>query len=648
MPKIRRLQTSLIAGELDIALSVRDDLEQYYDGAELLRNVIPLTQGGVTRRPGLKYVAAVNSNAVTRQVEFQFSDSQRYLFVFTNARLDIYSVPDDTLVQTITTSPISSVTLAMLPDLNWTQSADTLILFHPDLATIKITRTGATTFTASSVTYTNIPAHAFGAVTVTNPAQTLTPSDVSGVITLTAGGGTVFSNSTDGQFVKINDGLVYLTGHSSGTVATGYVRTELRNTTAAAAGDWTLETGYEPVFSVSRGYARSGTFHEGRLYLGGLKSRPQTILGSKTGDYFNFDEGSLRATDAINATIDSEQLNAIAGIKSGRTLQIFTSGGEFSVPKSSQLDPITPTNISFLQQTNHGSLNIRPVSVDGATIFYDRKDLREFIYNDVEQSYIAPSLNLLSTHIISDVVDIDLRRSTSASNASYVFVVNGDGTISVLNTLRSQNITAWVKWTTNGVVEDICVVGDDVYFTIKRNINGSDVRYIEKLDDDLKLDCAVKLTSVSETDEWSGLDHLDGETVQAFGDNFVLPDVDIDSGETVTEGEFTEAEFGFEYFSRVKLMPFAGVFFGEDITGKMKRLVAVMLRVADTRNMLVNGIRPPLVQMQDAMDQSPPLISDFVRVPLGGYDRFAQVDITQDEPTEFTLYGAVTEVGIGS
>jgi hypothetical protein len=645
MAKIRRLQSSLVAGELDPKFAFRSDLEQYYNGAEILRDVLPLTQGGVTRRPGLKYVAPVNDNDEARMVPFQFNLEQKYLFTFTEGRLEVRTSPEDVLVDTLTGAPISNITEAMLPALSWAQSADTLLLFHPDLQTIQITRTGASTFAASHVAYVNIPAHAYSGVTVTTPAATLTPDSTTGEVTLTAGS-SVFIAGHVGQFIAINDGLVYITGYTSGTVVTGYVRIELKNTDAAASGDWELETGYEAVISVTRGWPRSGTFHEDRLYLGGLKQRPQTVLGSKVGEFFDFDEGALRDGDAINATLSTGQLNAINNIVSGRTLQVFTVGGEFSVPRSDLLDPITPKNISFLQQTNHGCTSVRQVGVDGSTIFYDGKDFREFIFNDVEQSYVSPSLNLLATHIINNVVGVGLRRSTSASNASYLFAVNGDGTVAVLNSLRSQNITAWVQWTTVGLFKDICTVGDTVYFIVERTIDGSPVRYHEKLDDSLKLDCALKSTGPA-SDTWAGYNHLGSETVSAFGNDFVIPDIELDAGEGVTDEDYTSVEFGFPFYCRVKSMPFAGTFYGEDVTAKMKRLVKVWLGVRNTRNILVNGYRPALIDMEDAMDQVPSLYTGTVGVPLGGYDRLAQVDITQEEPTEFTLDGFVTEVGIG-
>lgn len=646
MARVRRLQSNFSSGELDPAVVMRSDIDQYFDGAATMSNVLPLTQGGAARRPGMAYIATKAGAGGTggRMAEFEFNDEQKYLFVFTNGRIDIYD-DTDTLIQTTTTAPIDTITEAMLPDLNWTQSADTFLLYHPDLEPIQITRTGASTFTATLQSFSSLPVYPFSGVTVTSPAATLDPDATTGTVTLTAGS-SVFTVADEDQFIKINDGLVFITDYVSGTQVKGFVRQELRDTSTAASGDWQLESGYEAVASASRGWFRAATFHEGRLWLAGIKSRPQTVLASVSGDFFNFDEGNLSDSDAINATIDSDEVNAINGIQSGRTLQLFTTGGEYSIPKSSLLEPITPKNVSFLRQTRHGSPNIRPVSVDGATLFYDGKDFREFIFNDVEQSYIAPSVNLLATHILSNVVDADLRRSTSASNANYVYAVNGDGTVSVLNTLRSQNVTAWVKWTTNGLFKDVCVVGDEVYFIVERTINGATVSYIEKIDETLRLDSAKKQTSGSPTTSWSNLAHLNGETVSAFGDDFVIPDAAISGGSTTTTKAHSSAEFGIEFLCSIKTMPFAGVFFGESIVSKRIRLVNAYLRVADTRNILVNGYRAPLIKINDAFATTPQLVDDFVKIDLGGYDRFGQVTITQDEPTEFKVYGLVLEVAL--
>jgi len=134
--------------------------------------------------------------------------------------------------------------------------------------------------------------------------------------------------------------------------------------------------------------------------------------------------------------------------------------------------------------------------------------------------------------------------------------------------------------------------------------------------------------------------------VFAFGDDFVINEATPSGGSVTTTNTHESTEFGLSFLFTIKTLPVEGVFFGEPITAKHKRLVAAYLRVNDTRNILVNSYRPPLIDMQEAFATTPFLASEWVKVQLGGYDRLGQVTITQDIPTEATIYGFVLEIGI--
>src|SRR3546814_19863158 len=75
-------------------------------------------------------------------------------------------------------------------------------------------------------------------------------------------------------------------------------------------------------------------------------------------------------------------------------------------------DPLTPTNIQLKRQTRVGSpvdRAIPPRDVDGATLFLSRngRELREFLFADVEQAYRANDLAVLARHLMVDPVDQD-------------------------------------------------------------------------------------------------------------------------------------------------------------------------------------------------------------------------------------------------
>ena len=57
---IRRAKTSFTAGELAPEMLGRGDLRAWENGARRLRNVFIQPTGGITRRPGTRFVAGVN------------------------------------------------------------------------------------------------------------------------------------------------------------------------------------------------------------------------------------------------------------------------------------------------------------------------------------------------------------------------------------------------------------------------------------------------------------------------------------------------------------------------------------------------------------------------------------------------------------
>jgi hypothetical protein len=56
MSKSRFFQTSLVSGALSPLLKGRVDIDQYYQGAEVAKNLVIVPQGGMKRRAGTQYV----------------------------------------------------------------------------------------------------------------------------------------------------------------------------------------------------------------------------------------------------------------------------------------------------------------------------------------------------------------------------------------------------------------------------------------------------------------------------------------------------------------------------------------------------------------------------------------------------------------
>ena len=83
MVRLSTIQTNFTAGELSPLLYGRTDLAKYANGAKTLLNAVVQSHGGITRRPGTRFVA--NTKAAlkpARLAPFQFSTEQAYVLEF--------------------------------------------------------------------------------------------------------------------------------------------------------------------------------------------------------------------------------------------------------------------------------------------------------------------------------------------------------------------------------------------------------------------------------------------------------------------------------------------------------------------------------------------------------------------------------------
>lgn len=639
---VKTMQTSFIGGEIDETVFLRLDKEQYRNSVQKARNVYVNPQGYISRREGLQYVDGTTSNAEACLVPFQFNNIQDYLLVFTPGEFKVYR--DDVLQATVSSSPISELTADQIQEMDFTQSADTLILVHPDVQTIEITRTSHTSWAAASVTFEDVPVFAYSGTSVSEPAANITLGSVSGRDVLVTATASVFTASHEKQFILgKTGGILFIKSYVSSTQVRGDIQIDFPSTTVDST-FWELEEGHEDVWSDDRGWPTSVTFFQSRLWMGGSKSRPQTLWGSKIADFFNFDVGEGDDSDAIDVTVSSDELNAIIKIFPGRNLQVFTTGGEYYIPNREDA-AITPVNVSILRATEHGTKSVLPVSVDGATIFIERngKVIREFFFNDLEKSYNATDISINAPHLIADPVRMGVRKSTDSIPADFVYLVNADGTVAVLSTLRSQNLAAWSLFTTTGSFEQVAVVDKDVYFVVNRTIDGGTVRYIEKLNSSHFMDASEISTSDTPTDAWTDFDHLESETVKVRGDDYILDDVTVTSGNFTSSREVSEIEAGLNFLAEIKSVPVDVEVDGNTLTGDFRRLVYANIRLYQSRNIKVqyggNTYLPPFRKLGDLLDAPIANFSGYKKVYLNGVDREPAITITQDEPLEFNVIG---------
>ncbi len=734
MSRIIQIQNDFTSGELDPKLRARTDIDQYSSGLTTARNVSIQPQGGAKRRDGTKFIAELDSGAGTavRMVPFEFSVSDSYMLVFTPGKMYVFK--DGAQITAINGGgndflTVAAVTSAILPEMNWVQSADTVIVVHEDLEPIKIVR-GATDadWTASTIDFDHIPKYAFE-FDVHSPQFTITPSSTVGNITITAsavttdtgtaqGGGantitlkaasnytlddepngmfieitagtgsgqkrhvedyvastklltvypawdtapdgtsqykvTAFSTAAEGEYAAVDSGFgrARYVEYVSDTEMKAYVEIPFFDTTGITQGKWNSEHGYEEVWSATRGWPRSVTFHEGRLYFGGSKGRPSTLWGSRVSDFFNFDPGEALDDAGVEATLDTGTFNAIVDIYSGRHLQVFTTGAEFYVPQALD-EPITPTNMIVKQQTAFGMKpGIRLQNVDGSTLFIQRqgKALQEFIYSDTVQAYTSAKISLLSSHLLKTPGEMAVRKATGTDEGDRLLIVNDDdGSIACYTLLRSQNVIAPSEWTTDGEFLNIGVDVDDIYTVVKRTINSSDVYYVELFDADALLDCSKTGGAASSVT----MDHLEGETVKIIRDGVIEPDQVVPATPfTVTFGTAatTSHQVGINFTPEVKTLPVEPRLSSGSLKGFKKRIFEVNAELFETQSLTIDGKLVPFRRFGSGVlgGAVPEYTGIKTLHSMLGYTYDGQITIGQEVPLKMTLLGIDYKVSAG-
>lgn len=630
MTRIREIKTTFTAGEVSRELLGRGDLRAYENGALALRNVFIKPTGGVTRRAGLGYIDTAPGNG--KLIAFEFNTQQTSLLVITDGNIDIYTggVKEASIASPWTASQIDQIA--------WTQSADTLLITHPNVFPKKLVRNADASWALSDwVFFTdeniiNQPYFKFADSDVT-----LTPSGTTGSITLTASSD-VFALAHEGTRLRVAGKEVEITDYDSPTVVTVTTVEDLPSTDATI--DW-----FEQAFSPVRGYPVTVAFHQDRLVIGGSRDLPNRLWFSKSGDLFNFDLGEGLDDESIEFSILSDQVNAIRGIFSGRHLQVFTSGAEWQVTG----DPLTPASVQIRRQTRIGSLidrYIPPTNVDGATLFIARnkQEVQEFLYTDLEQAYQSSDLALLSRHIIEDPIDMDYD-----SKRRLLFLVRGDGQFAALTVFRAEQVAAWTLHNTQGNVKSVAVVGDDVFMLVERGAS----YFVEQLDDDLNLDSALTGEVGSPSTSWSGLDHLEGGSASIVADGFVVADQTVTTGTITLSEAASNVQIGLPFTHIIEPLPPSDL--GNAGGARKTRLVEATFRLQDTQSFKLDVGRGlsdiSLRQLgeDEILDEPPPSVSGDIRVRALGW----QADntkplwrIEQDEPLAFTLLSVINEIKV--
>lgn len=395
-------------------------------------------------------------------------------------------------------------------------------------------------------------------------------------------------------------GVARVTAFTSATVVTADVEVALGAATATS-------TWWEGAWSDYRGWPTAVTLHDGRMFWAG-KDR---IDGSVSDDFANYDDEVEGDSGPIFRNLGAGPVDTINWLLSLPQLLIGTQGTELVAKASSLEEPLTPSAFSLKPVSSIGSSNVRALKLDASGVYVGRGGSRVY-----ELAFDAAGYNYASNDLTGLVPDVGepslVRVAVQRLPDTRIHCVRSDGTAAVLIFDRFEKVTCWTEVETDGNIEDVVVlpgdVEDSVYYVVKRTINSLTKRYTEKwaLESEARgaamtilVDSALTYSGAS-TATITGLSHLEGETVFAWGNSKDLGSYTVASGSITLSEAVTQAYIGLEYTAQWKSAKLAVASQAQAPLTQRKRIDHLGLILADTHAL---GLR--YGQSFDALDDLP-------------------------------------------
>ena len=633
-------------------------------------NYIRFFQDGAPLESGGSPVEVATTYSVTDIFEINFVQSADVVFLahkdhkpakltrttatsFTLTDIDFVDGPylDENITDTTlyASSDTGSVTITASADLFTSADVGRLLRFREVLEVTYDEWAAATSYNANDFVRYN--GHVYKQVT----GSTQTSGNTPPVHT----SGTETYGDIDWEYRHDDTGYVEITAFTSATVVTATVKEDdggisvlPHNIVGAsnATTKWSLGA-----FGGDQGQPRAVAFYEERLYFAGTIGKPQSIFGSVTADFENHTPGT-EDDDAVNVTISSDQVNIIKHMIPGRFLQIMTSSAEFTLSGGTGTTAVTPTNLNVLRETTFGSGDVRPLRAGASTIMIQKggEKVKEVTFSLDTDGLVGRDLTVLGEHLArGGVTDMVWQQEPEL----ILWFVRGDGTLIGLSYDPANNTIGWHQHPLggSGVVESITAIPsgteDQVYLSVKRTIDSSTVRHIvymksiyfnQDVGDAFYVDSGITYDGAATT-TITGLDHLEGESVQILADGSTHPDKTVSSGSITLDRQASKVHVGLSYNSLVETLRLEAGADDGIAQGKIKRIHGITARFLDTVGAElgpdVNNLdRLPFRDSSMSMDTAVPLFNGDKEIFFpSGYENDAQVVIRQSQPLPMTI-----------
>lgn len=406
-------------------------------------------------------------------------------------------------------------------------------------------------------------------------------------------------------------------------------------------------------------YPRAVSYFEQRRCFAGSNADPQTIWMTKSGTESDMSYSiPVKDDDRVKIQASARERNTIRHLVSMQNLIALTNAAEWRIT-SINSDAITPSSISVRPQSFIGSNSVQPQLVNNNLVFCAARGghVRELGFNLNAQSFVTGDLSMRATHLFDSYELVDM--CYSKSPLPILWFVSTSGKLLGLTYVPEEQLSAWHVHETDGVFES-CVSlpegeEDRLYVVVRRTINGSTKRYIERMttlevpadiEDCAYLDSYKRYSNVVAYASLTGLSHLEGKTVTVFADGKVQPSKVVASGQITLSAPAYTITVGLPYVADLQTLPVTLQVdgYGQGRTYGVNRAWA---RVYQTAGVKIGPDADNLVPA-DPYSTQPEFAESTVEVMVTpSWQRDGQVYIRQSDPLPMTVVGLTFEVSVG-
>lgn len=298
------------------------------------------------------------------------------------------------------------------------------------------------TWTFPHSRFQNLPYFDFNSETVSYDALTFTPSAVIGAaVTITvsgAGYAPLNASYIGGAFIG-GGGSARITAVASAVSFTVAVQTQFDGTHAILG---SLVLLAEPAWSDARGWPQVCSSYQNRALFANTTSLPNGFYASVINDYTDFGDLTTDDDDAISWYPTSDNMNYIRFIVPYRSITVHTNTGIYSSPLS-DLAAITPKNFTLQLQDSTPADVLQPQAIDNQILVLSGNDAHQMLWDGINNAYTSDIVSIINEQTIRDPQDETPFTNLTRAGSRFVFIINGNGTMAVFQTLLSQNVSGF-------------------------------------------------------------------------------------------------------------------------------------------------------------------------------------------------------------